>query len=397
MPRTQLPAAVAALVLLLGACAPGARHPVAPVPLPVAAVAESEPAPEVVSAPEPAALEKAAPTPEPQGILGTATYDLPVTDNRWVEMELDFLVTQRHEVIARWLANAERFGAWVQDVFARHGLPRDLHHLAMVESGYSPHARSRAGAVGMWQFMRGTGRMMGLRVDTLVDERMDPVRATHAAARHLLQLHRQFGRDWALAAAAYNAGGGRIGRALGRTGARDFWELSVRGDLAQETRRYVPRLYAVTIIAKDPARFGFAAPQVPARPFAYDSVRVDLLTPLAVLARLGSVPLDLLAELNPHLLRQAAPAGYWVWVPAGEGAALQRAYVDSEFRRRGGHAFYTVRAGDDLATLAEVGAVPVEEIRELNLSRNLDRLSRGERLRLPADAARALAARPRSR
>src|SRR5205085_59750 len=109
-----------------------------------------------------------------------------------------------------------------------------------------------------------------------------------------------FRGDWALAAAAYNAGSGRISRGMTRFGASDFWDLAVRGDLAQETRHYVPRLFAVTIIARDPQRFGYTAPRGVARRFAYDSVRVDVPTPLAELARITSVTAADLADLNPH-------------------------------------------------------------------------------------------------
>ncbi|HEX6912306.1 MAG TPA: LysM peptidoglycan-binding domain-containing protein, partial [Longimicrobium sp.] len=250
--------------------------------------------------------------------------------------------------------------------------------------------------VGMWQFMPATGRGMGLRIDSLVDERMDPVRSTHAAARHLRDLHRRFRGDWSLAAAAYNAGEGRINRGLGRYGATDFWDLANRGDLAQETRRYVPRLYATTIIAKDPVRFGYPAPGL-VRRFAYDSVRVDLATPLSVLAQVGNLPLNELVELNPHLFRQVAPRNYWVWVPFGQGGSLQQAFTASEFRQRGGFGTYRVREGESLARLAELSGLTPEQIRALNLSVGTDALRPGTTLRLYADAARVLNARPAPR
>lgn len=329
-------------------------------------------------------------------LLGTAAYDLPVVANLSVRNELEFLIHERHAVVGGWMRNAAPYHEWVRDVFASHGVPRDLSHLGMIESGYRPTVRSHAGAVGMWQFMPTTGRGMGLRIDTLVDERMDPVRATHAAARHLRYLHRRFNGDWSLAAAAYNAGEGRINRGLGRFGASDFWDLANRGDLAQETRRYVPRLYATTIIAKNPQRFGYPAPG-PARRFAFDSVRVDLTTPLSVLAQVGNLPLNELTELNPHLFRQVAPRDYWVWVPAGQGGVLQQAYTASDFRQRGGFGTYRVREGDSLDGLARVSGLTTEQIRSLNLSASTEALRTGTSLRLYADAARVLNARPQAR
>jgi membrane-bound lytic murein transglycosylase D len=386
---------LASLLMLASAaaCGPG-RQPVASAPAPVPARVPAAPAEEVTPIEAVAATGTSATI--GADLLGNVQYDLPVPANLSVRNELEFLVYQRHEVVAGWMRNAERYGEFARDVFASYGLPRDLYHLGMIESGFRPTVRSHAGAVGMWQFMPATGRGMGLRIDTLVDERMDPVRSTHAAARHLRDLHRRFRGDWSLAAAAYNAGEGRINRGLGRFGVDNFWDLANQGDLAQETRRYVPRLYATTIIARDPVRFGYAAPN-PARRFAYDSVRVDLATPLSVLATVGNLPLNDLTELNPHLFRQVAPRDYWVWVPRGQGGSLQQAYHASDFRQRGGFGTYRVREGDSLARLAELSGLTAEQIRSLNLSAGTETLRPGTTLRLYADAARVLNARPQPR
>ena len=291
MTRAHRPTPALPLVLLLAAaaaCAGAPPRPALPAPVEAPAAEPPPPAPE----PEPAAV----PAPRDwngtagRELLGSASYDLPVEANQLVASEVSFLVYERHDVVGRWLDRSARYADFVRATFAAAGLPRDLHHLAMVESGYQPTVRSRAGAVGMWQFMAGTGRGMGLRIDDTVDERMDPVRSTRAAARHLRQLWLDFGRDWPLAAAAYNAGGGRIRRGVQAVGARSFWELAERGTLAQETKRYVPRLFAVTIIARDPGRFGYAPAAEPVRRLEFDSVRVDLPTPLPVLARLAGAP-----------------------------------------------------------------------------------------------------------
>jgi membrane-bound lytic murein transglycosylase D len=396
MLRTQLHASALPLAFLLAATAActGAPPPapLAPLPAPVAEPAPTPPPPAPVPAPVPRTWNGMA-GPE---LLGTASYDLPVEANQLVASEVSFLVYERHDVVGRWLERGERYADFVRATFAAAGLPRDLHHLAMVESGYQPTVRSHAGAVGMWQFMAGTGRGMGLRIDDQVDERMDPVRSTRAAARHLRQLWRDFGRDWLLAAAAYNAGGGRISRGVHSVGARDFWELAERGTLAQETRRYVPRLFAVTIIAKDPERFGYARPEGPARRFEFDSLQVELPTPLPVLARLGGVSAVELAELNPHLLRGVAPAFYWIWVPKGTAAATQQAWGASEFRSRGGFAYYTLRPGETVATLGAAGLTG-DQLRDLNPGVVVDAVASGDRVRMYADAARALSARPGER
>jgi membrane-bound lytic murein transglycosylase D len=383
--------APAAVLLLLAACSPGASRAPASAPAPVAVVPVV--APDTVdSGPELEADELRSAS---SALLGSVRYDMPMEANTWVATELDYLVNQRKAVVGRWLERAEPYQEFVKGVFTGYGLPTDLHHLAMVESGFIPTARSHAGAVGLWQFMPATGRGMGLRIDDMVDERMDPVRSTHAAAKHLRDLHRTFGGDWSLAAAAYNAGTGRISRGMQGIGAKNFWELAVWGTLAQETRQYVPRLYAVTIIARDRERFGFARPQGLVRPFAYDSIQTDLSIPLAELAMMANLPALAVAQLNPHLHRGMTPAGnYWVWVPRGSGPALQQAYLDSEIRRDGGYGSYAVRRGDSAEKLALVAGMTISRIRELNPSVDLEKLSSGARLRLPRAAAATLAARP---
>ncbi len=321
-------------------------------------------------------------------ILGSVSYDLPVEANSWVEEELDFLVGQRSAVISRWLERGDPYEAYIKGILAEERVPTDLYHMAMIESGFVATARSHAGAVGFWQFMPGTGRSMGLRVDSLVDERMDPMRSTRAAARHLRSLHRIYG-DWALAAAAYNAGSGRISRAMQAYGASNFWDLAQRGDLAGETKHYVPRLYAMTIIGRDRARFGFA-PSNP-RPFAYDSMLVEYAAPLQELAALGEPTLEQLTSLNPHLHKGQTPSSpYWVWLPPATGVAMQRAWLASDYRKHQGMGIYLVRSGDSLGMLAQASGLRGARIRELNPSIDFDRLRIGERLRLPHQVAQQL-------
>jgi membrane-bound lytic murein transglycosylase D len=383
--------AVLPALLALSACGPRALQ-VAPSPLAPEAEAAEPPVDGEEEIGESFELSPA-PAGHRGGVAGSVDYDLPVVGNEWVRMELEFLVHQRTDVVRRWMERARPYEPFVRGVLAEHGLPGDLIHLAMIESGFQPTVRSRAGAVGIWQFMPATARSVGLRVDSLVDERMDPVRSTRAAARHLGDLHRRFGGDWELAAAAYNAGAGRIGRGLERFGVRDFWELARIGDLAQETRHYVPRLYAMTIIGREPERFGYTVPAEPPRPFGFDSLRVELATPLALLASLGGVSAEELGTLNPHLIRRLAPRDYLVWVPEGAAGAMADALRGSEYRRRGGYALYTVRPGDSPAAIALAGGMTPEELRELNDAGVLDRMRAGTRVRVYADASRLLARR----
>ena len=323
--------------------------------------------------------------PAPSLILDANVYDLPLVANSWVEAELHFLVNDRRTTLDHWIQRGAYYREFVTSVFREYGLPTDLYHLAMIESGYLPTARSVAGAVGMWQFMPATSRDVNLRVDNTVDERMDPVRSTRAAALHLRSLYRIHG-DWALAAAAYNAGSGRISRGLERYGATNFWDLASRGDLANETQHYVPRLFAMTIVGRDPERFGFPPPQ-PTETFAFDSIYVDQSLPLPELAEMSRVPVDRLVEMNPHLRRGITPpGGYWVWVPGGMGPLAQQEYLAAASRE----GTYVVQWGDNLSMLAQRTGVSSARIRDMNPRIDFDRLQTGATLRLPAAAAALL-------
>jgi membrane-bound lytic murein transglycosylase D len=215
---------------------------------------------------------------------------------------------------AERLSRGTRYEAMIREKLRRGGLPEDMYYLALVESGYNPHAYSRAAAVGMWQFMTTTARGMGLRVDWWIDERRDPVRATDGAVRFLRGLNEQFGSLY-LAAAAYNGGPGRIARGLSRyanelegtEGDDMFFALVEKKVLRNETREYVPQLIAAALVAKETDRYGITLEAQ--EPFAYDSVIVAPRTALAAIAKASGATVALIQELNPHILRGMTPPG----------------------------------------------------------------------------------------
>lgn len=210
------------------------------------------------------------------------------------------------------LSRGTRYEPMIRAKLLEGDLPEDMYYLALVESGFNPHAYSRAAAVGMWQFMTSTARGMGLRVDWWVDERRDPLRSTEAAVRFLRGLREQFGSMY-LAAAAYNGGPGRIARGLtryaddleGTTGDDTFFALAEKKYLRNETRDYVPQLVAAALVAKEPARYNLAIESRAA--FAYDSIRVGPRVPLAAIAEASGTTVAVLQELNPHILRGMTP------------------------------------------------------------------------------------------
>lgn len=238
---------------------------------------------------------------ELSGIL----HDLPITVNDHVLSYLNFFQTPRGRAIVEGgLRRAGRYRSMISRILAEEGVPQDLIYLAQAESGFKPLALSRARALGMWQFMSYTGREYGLRRTWWVDDRQDPEKATRAAARHLRDLYEEFG-DWPLVLAAYNSGAGNVSRAIQRTGYADFWQLYNRNVLPRETRNYVPIIMALTIIAKDPARYGINVQPDP--PFVTDRIKPGHPIDLRLVAETIDVPFDALKELNPHLLRMVTP------------------------------------------------------------------------------------------
>ncbi len=270
----------------------------------------------------------------------------------------------------RWLSREGRYRDLILGELRSAGLPEELLYLAMLESGFSATVVSRAKAVGLWQFMRSTGRYSGLRIDDWVDERRDPVAATRAAVVHLALLHDELG-DWALAAAAYNAGLGRVRRAQNGSGA-GYFQLVREGRLPAETRSYVPLILAAAHVARNRERYGFTeVAEEP--PLAYDTVLVDGRTRLSAVARASGISVDSVKNLNPHLVRGAAPPGlkYPIRVPVG---ALQPEFGDRlaalplpdrilpEYRE----VWVVVKSGDSLWRIARAHGVTLKQLRALN-------------------------------
>ncbi len=232
-------------------------------------------------------------------------YDMPIDVNRQVKAYLVYFSTERKNIIRRYLARSTRYLPMIHEIFQEHGLPEDLAYLAMVESGFNPHAYSHAHACGMWQFIRGTGLRYGLAINNYVDERRDPEKSTVAAAKYLTDLYKRFG-SWYLAAASYNCGEGRVEKEINASAHKNFWELSDNQCLPTETKNYVPQMIAAMIIAKNPEKFGFkGVPYLP--PLKFDTVKVNEPTSLKAAAVASGVSLEEIQMLNPELRKGVTP------------------------------------------------------------------------------------------
>jgi membrane-bound lytic murein transglycosylase D len=250
----------------------------------------------------------------------------------------------------------------MKPVFRELGIPTDLYYLALIESGYNPKAYSYAKAMGIWQFISSTGRLYGLRRTDWLDERRDPEKSTRAAARHLKDLFDELG-SWPLALAAYNAGRGRVQRAIAKAGTDDFWSLELPG----QTRNYVPAFYAAVIISKDPERYGFQPEYEELAPT--EIMEVGGGTRLSLVAALCRTSVDAIQELNPELRKATVPPGgkYALKVPAGRveelSAGLSRI---PQGKTTAGLSDYRVAPGDTLFGIAQRFGTSVESIREAN-------------------------------
>lgn len=232
-------------------------------------------------------------------------FDIPVTYNSRVRFWIHHFQSSARGHFKKWLERSSRFLPFLQHELVKAGLPQDLAYIAMVESGFSFHAASHQGAMGMWQFIDTTGTRYGLRSNTWIDERKDFVKATAAAIRYMRDLYSQFG-SWYLVAASYNMGENGVRRLIQRHGTQDFWELADRGALPAETTNYVPKIIAAMLISKAPALYGFRDLDYQ-MPMTFEYFDVPGGTDIASLARHLKVSEKYMSDLNPELLRGHVP------------------------------------------------------------------------------------------
>jgi len=278
--------------------------------------------------------------------------DLPLMINDYVAGYINYFSTRGRDTFEGAMVRSGRYKEMIFRIFKEEGVPQDLIYLAQAESGFKPLALSRARARGMWQFMSSRGAGYGLHRSWWIDDRQDPEKATRAAARHLKDLYNQFG-DWYLAMAAYNSGPGNVQQAVKRTGYADFWELYKRNVLPGETKNYVPIILAMTIISKNPARYGLDT-VTPEPPLHYDVVKVNYPVDLRLVAECVDAPVDTLVELNPSLLRRTTPKdqAYDLRIPAGSKEMYETAIASIPEDKRVAWRYHKVAAGDSLTAVA---------------------------------------------
>ncbi len=312
-----------------------------------------------------------------------ARYHFPIVMNAKVQHFISYYSTVQNGFMHRSLARSHRYLGMMRKILRDHDIPEELAYMVLIESGFTTHAYSRARACGPWQFISATGRRYGLKINSWVDERRDPVKATYAAAAYLCDLYKMFD-SWYLAAAAYNAGEGKIQRAMRRHKTDDFWQMARFRYLKRETREYIPKLIAAIMIAKEPEKYGFADIEYQ-KAFTYNLVKVDDATDLKVMAWAAGVKVKDIRTLNPELTYWCTPPrvkAYELRVPDGCGQRCRSALANLPPEKRITFRKHRIRQGDTLSTIARRYHTGVGQIKELNGLRG-HRIRAGRDLLIP--------------
>jgi membrane-bound lytic murein transglycosylase D len=288
---------------------------------------------------------------------------------------LYFYAVKNKKYSQKVLERATLYLPMIKAVFRRYNLPEDLAYLPFIESGFDPYATSVSGAAGLWQFLKGTGKRFGLRINRYVDERRDPYKSTVAAAKYLKYLYNMFGR-WDLAIAAYNCGEGCI---LNRMNHRTegFWDIKYK--LPQQTREYVPKFIAALLISKNPGKYGihFRKKSIKLR-----KKKARINTSLRKISYIYDIDYGLLKLYNAHFRKGIVIKGYNVYIPT-EGNSSSPKVKKVSYRKRV-YINHIVKKGETLYRISKKYNVPIDVIKKIN---NIvgNSIKAGQILKIPKD------------
>ncbi len=318
----------------------------------------------------------------------TTCSDFPIVVNNQVEAYIDLFQNQQRKSFAIWLSRSGKYLPLMQKELKEAGLPEDLAYLAMIESGYNQKAYSKAHASGLWQFIPGTGALYNLKINKYIDERREADKSTKAAVRFLSNLYDEFG-DWHLAVAAYNAGPGKISKGLERHNVTDFWSLAEYDYLAMETKRYVPKLIASIIIAKNPEKYGFTDVQFET-PYSYDTLEVGPGLTFDAIALISNCDRKVIDILNPELSTAKTPlnqSSHLIKIPVGSKDIASKNHTRLHRIATTDYKTHTISKGETLAQVCSRYDINTTTLLKANNLRS-HKLASGQRLRIPYQTVR---------
>lgn len=288
------------------------------------------------------------------------------------------------ERFSLYLIRSGKYIEMMKKILRENDVPEEIVFLPLIESGFNPNAYSHARAAGYWQFISSTAKRYGLKIDWWKDERRDPVKSTVAAANYLRDLYGMFG-SWNLAMAAYNAGEGKIMRAISKTRSDDYWSIVKTEHIKNETKNYVPKFIAASLIANSPEDFGFDDLDYHS-PLKYDKVSITSPLDIEVIAECSGVSVREIKELNPELRRWCTPpdvSEYTLRIPEGTKSTFLRNLEELKEEERFTVDIYTVKKGDTFKTISKKTGVPVDVIYDLNDMEKIIPLTAGGKIYLP--------------
>lgn len=324
---------------------------------------------------------------------------VPMVYNQPVKANIDRYATNLRHQVSYMLGMMEYYEPLIEQALDVYGVPNELKYLPVVESALNPIAMSRVGATGLWQFMYSTGKLYGLKQNSLVDDRRDPVKSTWAAAKHLKDLYNNFG-DWSLAIAAYNCGSGNVRKAIYRSGGKtDFWDIY--WFLPRETRGYLPAFIAATYIMTYHAEHGIC-PMESKLPLATDTIMVNRLLHFDQIVAVCDIDMETLKGLNPQYKENVIPGKFQPnslrlpedkirdFILSGDSIynydrekyfSAEKVKILKNQATNSGFVYHKIRSGETLSTIARRYRVTVNELKRWNGLRSSNIVA-GKRLKI---------------